>query len=197
MWCFVSKAVPFKHLLFLILITCIVVVVLSDEDQYEDPSQTACTCVDAYTGLHCEILVNPEMACTRDCGNGECTFGFRNMTQPEELCELEDEQINSNYQHCQCSNGFAGPHCEIPYQACELNPSDEPVHCFNGGFCVSPTDENGFEGPACDCSSARNLTHSFSGQFCTMPSSEICPPPPNGEASHFCVNGVCVEENFG
>ncbi len=165
----------------------------SDDDNFH---VSGCACSVEFTGLHCELYYDPTQNCTRECLNdGECALGYRNKTQPECFLDLEtaDAEDFAKYQHCNCAHGFSGPYCEFSHESCGAE-DDEQVHCFNGGTCVAPTDQNGLEKYGCDCSTAKNLTHSFSGLYCQIPSSEFCPSSTVGEGSSFCVNnGTCIE----
>jgi hypothetical protein len=156
----------------------------------------SCSCPYGYAGIHCELDQNViTQPCDLDCLNGgTCVLGIRNSTSIEiEYDEESDPNDITNYQHCQCSQGFSGLHCEIPYTTC----SDE-VHCFHGGTCVSPTNENNLQNFACDCSNAKDETSSYSGPSCQLESTGFCNGASNLDANHFCVNnGTCIDSGNG
>lgn len=100
-----------------------------------------------------------------------------------------DGKNDLDYMHCECSDLFDGPLCEIKRVPCGTDK-----YCYYGSECVERigTDDSKYE---CDCSLAITDTMSYAGKLCQYQATSFCL---NNEISNFCVNsGVCVVGGSG
>ena len=142
-----------------------------------------CTCLDGFSGKSCHIQSNRNGT---PCDINPCQYGgicVENLIQPQ------------GYK-CLCSEGYFGPDCCFPLDACELFP------CKNGGIC-----QRGYFGDyICDCPIGLSGINceifvtddnkfgvedtycpiGFVGFECQMPAF-----PPN-----FCISNECQNQAF-
>lgn len=102
---------------------------------------------------------------------------------------IEGSCIEGN---CQCSPGFLGDDCSIPFTICE----DGERSCFNGSECERNNERDSVTGKYkyhCDCSKAFGLS-SFAGQQCEFSATATCQHDVAVSEYTFCTNGgMCVE----
>jgi len=126
------------------------------EEGSNSTDTSECSCVDFYSGVHCEIAPPP---CTLKCHHGgSCQLGMpvSNMPWPGVM--------PSNEMYCSCLKGYSGYLCEYHADIC----GDYEQICLHGANCV----DTAAGGYSCQCDAGDNYCQEHQGtQFC-LPSTD-------------------------
>jgi hypothetical protein len=113
-------------------------------------------------------------------------------------CKVND----SGQDACECSYGWTGPKCRLPYETCDDTITESPIgarQCFNGGNCEKYTIEEdpekvGQTGTRCNCQSLPTDTVTYAGHQCEFAAEQVCVRDAVHSTYSFCVNGGTCKE---
>ena len=112
-----------------------------------------------------------------------------------------DATASSGGYYCYCPSGYAGPQCQIKYQACPTQPGILPnaTQCHNGSPCIRDIDHDGAVYYHCECDdSVTDYSTSAVRRACQHASTVFCTQQFNrnslGQAAGaYCLHGgTCV-----
>ena len=135
------------------------------------------------------------LTCMNDsvCKPGSASFEGQPKDSSGNALDIHSITNIQNF-HCECTNGFTGVACAVPYDSCADADSDHV--CYHGGTCIpGQTDDLGNDQYYCDCSNAishngTTSTH-YVGKYCEYEQESVCEDV--DDANMFCVNdGVCT-----
>lgn len=158
------------------------------KSDYELYPRRPCHCGTQHDGQHCEFDKGAVPDCTLKCHNGgECRLGIKPDPTDREIV-YDFWKNNSDYQYCECPDGFYGLQCEVTSTKCGSHD------CFHGGECVTISKGTSHR-HYCDCTTTHTATSSYAGEFCQYESDNFCDTRNTTNGQLFCVNGgVCHQD---
>jgi hypothetical protein len=111
------------------------------------------------TGSIADVHKGAVPECTlKNCYNGgECRLGIKPDPTDKEIV-YDFWKNNSEYQYCECPDGFYGLQCEVTSTKCGSH------HCFHGGECVTISKGTSHR-HYCDCTTTHTATSSYAGRM--------------------------------
>jgi hypothetical protein len=118
-----------------------------------------CICDSNFSGPRCEYVKSTVPDCILPCKNGHCVLGPLSTTSKMPWWQNATVDINNdgnndfNLMHCDCTNEFDGPLCDIPREAC--GTSSDSSFCYFGNKCNNGEDgscicSDGYAGMSCE-----------------------------------------------
>jgi Notch-like protein len=155
---------------------------------YGNYPRRPCHCGPLHDGPHCEFEKDAMPECTLECHNkGACRLGIKQISPGSEEFAYDFWKEHSDYQYCECPEGFHGLQCEVASNKCGQH------HCFHGGECITVTEGTKHK-HHCDCTRAHSKDSSYGGVYCQYESDNFCDKEKTENGQLYCVNdGVCHE----
>jgi len=158
------------------------------KEDYGNYPRRPCHCGPDHDGPHCEFDKGLIPECTLDCNGGDCRLGIKKDIPGSDEFLYDFWKQHSDYQYCECPEGFHGLQCDIQSSKCGEH------HCFHGGECVSMTEGTRHK-HHCDCTKTHTKEISYAGKYCQYESDNYCDKATTENGQLFCVNdGVCHQQ---
>ena len=156
------------------------------KSDYANYPRRPCHCGTLHDGPHCEFDAGAVPECTLKCHNGgACRLGMKKESSDNGKIDYDFWKKHSDYQYCECANGYYGLQCEVQSSKCGDH------HCFHGGECITVT-QGSQRMHYCDCTKTVGKGIAYAGEFCQYESDNYCDKQQTANGQLFCVNdGVC------